>query len=178
MIATKDIYIEQFLLNPNFLVKEDGTIWTKRTTNGAGILPKGIYRPVKIRVNTKGYAYINYTPRKGSRKTRTTIKLSVHRIIFHKFISPLHKNLVINHKNGIKNDNRVDNLELVTPKENIIHSIHILKKSPIRNYKITKEIAELIREDRKSGFTYSELIKKYSLCKSSISYIINHKIWK
>lgn len=45
-----------------------------------------------------------------------------HRIIGITFLGIPKDNLVINHKNGIKDDNRVDNIEWVTIKENTIHA--------------------------------------------------------
>lgn len=48
--------------------------------------------------------------------------VSIHRIVCESFLGVMDENMVVNHKNGIKNDNRLDNLEWVTQKENIIHS--------------------------------------------------------
>lgn len=52
----------------------------------------------------------------------------VHRLVAMAFI-PNPSNLPeVNHKNGNKHDNRVDNLEWVTKSQNKIHSIEVLKR--------------------------------------------------
>lgn len=45
-----------------------------------------------------------------------------HRCILEAFLGVRPDGLQTNHKNGIKTDNRLENLELVTPKENMRHA--------------------------------------------------------
>ena len=57
-----------------------------------------------------------------------TINKFVHRLVAQAFLKDYDEKLEVNHKNGIKYDNRVENLEMVTRIENIRHSIDILKR--------------------------------------------------
>lgn len=74
-------------------------------------------KPITKRV--KGYIHIwNQSP-------VTSISISAHRLIWTRVHGPIPGHLEINHINGIKSDNRIANLELVTKSENAIHAYRI-----------------------------------------------------
>ncbi len=56
---------------------------------------------------------------------RAKFSRSAHRMIWEAVHGPIPDGLQINHKNGVKHDNRLCNLELVTCSENIKHSYRI-----------------------------------------------------
>ena len=79
-------------------------------------------------------------------------RLRIHRLIAEAFIFNLNNLPDINHKNWIKHDNRVENLERCTKSENMIHSTHILWKNP-STWKFWKDsvIARKIQQYTKEG---------------------------
>lgn len=87
------------------------------------VLSKRFGTPLKYSVNPKGYAIINIMVN-GKRKG-----LGVHTAVARTFLNEYYnENLEINHKDGNKLNNHIDNLEWVTPSENMRHSVDILKQ--------------------------------------------------
>lgn len=79
-----------------------------------------------IKQNPQKTGYLMYTFYNNGIKT----SLRIHRLVGISFISnPLNKPC-INHKNGIKTDNRIQNLEWCTVSENTIHSFRVLGQKP------------------------------------------------
>lgn len=76
-------------------------------------------RILKPAINQNGYAHVSLC-QKDHR---------VHRIIASTFIPNPNNLRDVNHKNGIKTDNRAENLEWVSHSENELHKIYKLKKS-------------------------------------------------
>lgn len=171
MVATSDIFIEAFIKDPLVEIRKDGTIWCRRK----GCRYSDEFPLTQIdrlqcgKNNLKGYRSVKYKNR----------WLQVHRIIYLKFKGELDSRLVINHLDGNPANNKPENLELVSNSDNQKHKYNVLKSKPsIGNSKITKEIADEIRHFSKSGLSYKNLMMKFSLSKTTISYIINNKIWK
>lgn len=56
--------------------------------------------------------------------------IRVNRLVAETFLPNPENKEQVNHKNGVRNDNRVDNLEWVTSSENQLHSFRVLGRKP------------------------------------------------
>ena len=118
--------------NLEIIVCDNGDIFTtnknKIRSNGRKDNRKG--RKLKPATDKDGYLRITLT-NNGKRKS-----YCVHRLVARTFLKEYDDKLQVNHKNGIKNDNRLENLEMVTLQENIKHSIETGLKPKLKRDKL------------------------------------------
>lgn len=107
----------------------------------------------------------------------------IHRLILATFIGECPSGMQVNHKNGIKTDNRLENLEYVTRSQNIKHSYDVLKRQrPIGesaiNARLTESQVREIRRLLKLGARPVDLAKQFDVHKNTIHSIKNKSNWK
>lgn len=105
---------------------------------------------------------------------------AVHQFVALAFIPNPDNKPHINHINGIRDDNRIENLERCTSSENEIHSYSVLGKVNA-NRKLTNDDAEYIRtnavkaERFKKGGNIKLLCEKFKITPNVIHGILKHK---
>jgi len=92
-------------------------------------------------------------------------KKSVHRLVGDAFISNDKNKPEINHKNGKKADNRVENLEWVNHSENQIHAYRVLNKKRVHLGKFGKDHnrSKAVLQFTKSGEFIGEYGSQYEV---------------
>lgn len=144
-------------------------------SNKGRVRNKMTQRILKTYVNSDGYLNIhinNYT-------------ISIHRLIMLEFKSNEYfKGSVINHKNGIKTDNRIENLEWCTIKHNVIHAINNGLNPNFIKYGVNHKSSKLNEEDipkirnmYKNIKNYTKVGQKFGISDNAVRKIVQGKTW-
>jgi HNH endonuclease/NUMOD4 motif len=130
-------------------------------------------RKLKLRKNEDGYIKAGLSINKKQKR------FTVHRLVYLAFIGDIPMGYEINHKNGIRDDNRVENLERLTHQENIQYSKNVLKTdyATYGNSRMTLEQLRTIKAMYKSGFTCKAIGQHMGFGKSQIANVVSGRSW-
>jgi hypothetical protein len=152
---------------PHYSVTEDGRVWSelkqiflKEVDNGNG------YKKVMLCDKLTKKAYL------------------IHRIVALTYLDNIDKKPCVNHKNGIKSDNRVENLEWCTYSENNKHAFRTGLKwhSELQKSKVSKNAEKYSCKlvlDTATGIFYNSVVEAsryYNINIASIYSYLNGKV--
>lgn len=109
---------------------------------------------------------------------------SVHRLIAKTFIPNPENHPMVNHKNGIKDDNRIENLEWCNNQYNIKHAFANGLMNPMCGEKHSwsklteKEVLDIRRLRTEQNIEYSKIAKTYNVTRGNIYNIVKRISWK
>ena len=152
----------------NYTIDEFGKVKNK-TTN----------KYLKGSLNSKGYLRVELHNNKKLKK------FFIHRLVAEYYINnPLNK-LQVNHKDGNKLNNCVENLEWVTNQENRNHAVRNNLTKNLCGEEATwskltkKDVVEIRKEyDFNNNFNTKELSKKHNVSTTQILLVAKRKSWK
>jgi hypothetical protein len=158
-----------------FYYEVSNTGYIRRKAGSSHLKPKNL----KMRYDADGYCRVNL---KVKQKSNSKF---FHRIIAMAFLDNPENKPQVNHINGIKHDNRLENLEWATRSENRVHAYRTgLQTGKSRQgikcnfHKLTEmQVKDIRKRYHKRVVTMKELAKEYSVSEACINNIISKKNW-
>jgi hypothetical protein len=123
---------------------------------------------------------------KGYLRTRLSVdnikkNFFIHRLVAEAFIENLNNLPDVNHKDGNKENNRVDNLEWVTKQENHTHAVRTGLKAKGERHGMSKLTLPQVTEIKnmlRAKISYSRIAKIFNVTKQTIYGIKHDKYWQ
>lgn len=124
-----------------------------------------------------GYIYVQFADKGRCRSKK------LHRLVAEMFCPNPENKATVNHKNGVKRDNRADNLEWMTHQENMTHAyennlIPALKGEANGRAKLTTEEVHQICKLYQEGYHYFDIMETFSITKNQAEKIYRNTSWK
>lgn len=114
--------LKQCLGYPNYYATKSGKIWSEKSK-----------KFLSTNTKSKGYCKVNLYDENGVMKN-----VRVHRIIWQAFNGIIPDGLEVNHKNSIREDNRLENLELLSHRENLLYGDGLEKRRQAQIQKVKR----------------------------------------
>ena len=113
--------------------------------------------------------------------------VKAHRKVYEAHVGPIPEGMMINHLNGVKDDNRVENLEVTDNRGNQLHSFSVLGRkgantNPAKgerqgSSKLTEEQVREIRDRNAAGESCYSMAKDYGVNKVTLQRVCYGRGW-
>ena len=131
------------------------------------------------RENHRGYLILQ------ARIDKIIVQAMAHRVVYLHFAGEIPENLTINHVNGQKQDNRLENLELATMSEQALHAVRVLKVGRAAdqdgekhwNCRLTNDQVREIRQRGLEKEPYSSIAHDFPIKASQVRRICKRLSW-
>ena len=157
-------------------ISDDGQI-VRIATHGAH--PKAIRRPLRPHQKPEGYLAVDI------QQDQVRHRFYLHRMLWEAFRGPIPSGLEINHRDGDRSNNHLDNLELVTRSANMLHcfqelspSLNRIRGTEHHKAKLTPDDVRHILKLHRAGTSQREIGRMYGVSKNAIRLILKGKNWK
>ena len=162
-----------------YAITNDGRVWSypkEWVSSRVKLSHNGKW--LKVSFNPLGYPQVHLT-KNGKRDN-----YSIHRLVALTHIPNPLSLPEVNHIDGNKLNNNIDNLEWCTSSYNIKHAIRNGLRSVARgemqkNHKLTDDMVKEIRRLYKGqNITQGVLARKYGVSRRLIGFVVNYQIWQ
>jgi hypothetical protein len=151
--------------------------YVRGKSKGVEFMKKVKERILKPAIRTGGYYLVTLGDGKGFRKNG-----SVHKLVAEAFI-PNPDNLpTVNHKDGNKLNNHVDNLEWMTGRDNCLHAIEIglskVRGSHCATAKLDEDRVGKMRQMFKDGAAIRDIALRFEIHYTHCWNVVTGRSWK
>lgn len=188
-MMTKEEIVLSIVRAGELEIDEQGRIWRTKKRHGRGVGLGGEYE-TGVRVSPCRQVRAEYSQRQGYLLVTTMINgrktvTGAHRLVWAYFNGRIPKGLTINHKNGVKDDNRPGNLELASYSEQRMHALKVLKVRRHRpqgakhpKTKLSENQVLEIRRLRADGMMLKHIATAFEMNPKAISAICCRRTWQ
>jgi hypothetical protein len=165
--------IDEMVQAGHLEIDPDGRIFRVKlwiTAPGRTLRAVSIPRRRGEHLNTSGYFFILRRDRPHSSHAASS------RLIWYRAHGPIPPGFQVNHCNCVKTDNRLAKLELVTPSQQAIHRVHVLRHH--WSLKLTELEVREIRRRLSAGERQSVLARAFGVAHPTIHHIATLTGWR
>ena len=185
-LPTKDMLEFHFLLNlgdskvetwkpvagfPRYEVSDRGAV---RSTSPS----KCGHEPKVLKARLKNNGYVGFVLSLGAFRCHVL----AHRLVAEAFLPPMPRRPWVNHKDGNKLNNCVENLEWSTPRQNNAHAtargVRHAMTNPRRAHKLTAAIVAEIRATVPRGRGAKEAAARFGISTTMLQRILANRSWR